>query len=239
MRQNKPLASSAEHNKTDMLHTGRNLLIFLVTILILLAAPPPASGELAQDTLSTKEKLLLDGKTLVSLERNDDDVVDISGSIFIRSAPESIWAIITDYDNLPETMPNVKESRVVEENGANKIVEQTSKTGVLFFKIKFSTTVAVTEVFPDTLAFSLISGDFHIFNGKWVLMPDRKKSGTFLSWSAVVKPDFRAPEFIIDAVQKRDLRELLETIRELSESGEPATVSEQEEQETEVSASTS
>ncbi len=164
------------------------------------------------------ETRLLAGETLISLVRNDDDVIDVSGSIYIESMPEEIWAIITDYNNLAETLPKIRKSRLVEENGDIKIVEQTSKTGVLFIKIKFSSKVAIRESFPDTLSFDLISGDFDVFNGRWLLKRNGNL-GTFVNWSARVKPDFDAPGFIIDAVQKRDLRELLEVIRDLSETG--------------------
>lgn len=193
--------------------------VVLVNILLLLFLAAPSFAEPSKEQLSTEQTRLLDGETVITLQRNDDDIIDVSGSIYIRSIPKTIWAVITDYNNLANTMPKVKESRVVQENGNVKIVDQTSKTGVLFIKIKFSTRMAITEIFPDTLSFDLISGDFDTFNGKWVLTPYKEEKGTFLSWSAEVKPDFSAPGFIIDAVQKRDLRQLLETIKELSEFG--------------------
>ena len=193
--------------------------VLLVTVLLLLFITRLSATEHAQNTLTADQFRLLDGETVINLQRNDDDIVDVSGSIYIHSMPETIWTVITDYNNLANTMPRVKESRVVQENGNVKIVDQTSKTGVLFLKIKFSTKMTITEVFPDTLSFELISGDFETFNGKWVLTPHKEENGTFLSWSARVKPDFSAPGFIIDAVQKRDLRQLLETIKKLSEPG--------------------
>lgn len=188
----------------------------VICILLMLFFSAPSFAANALEQLSEEQTKLLDGETVIFLERNDDDIIDVSGSIYIRSVPETIWAVITDYDNLADTMPRVRKSRVVEDNGNVKIVEQTSKTGVLFFKIKFSTRVAITETFPDSVSFKLLSGDFKTFDGKWVLTP-HEKSGTFVNWSARVKPDFSAPGFIIDAVQKRDLRELLETIKDLSE----------------------
>ncbi len=193
-------------------------VVLLFTVLSLFFFTGPAFTDPSAQQPQTEQSRLLDGETVISLERNDDDIIDASGSIYVRSIPETIWAVITDYDNLANTMPKVKKSSVVEDNGNVKIIEQTSKTGVLFIKIKFSTRMTITETFPDTLSFDLISGDFETFNGRWVLTPHNEENGTFLNWSAKVKPDFSAPGFIIDAVQKRDLRELLETIKVLSES---------------------
>lgn len=189
----------------------------VVNVLVLLFFTASATAEPPGQVLTSEQTRLLDGETIIFLERDDDDMIDVSGSVYIHSFPETIWTVITDYDNFADTMPKVKESTVIEEHGNIKIIEQTSKTGVLFFTIKFSTKMAVIETFPDTLSFNLISGDFETFNGKWVLTP-HEEYGTFVTWSATVKPDFSAPGFIIDAVQKRDLRELLETIKELSES---------------------
>ncbi len=204
----------------------RNPARVLCILFVLFFSAPSFAATAPEEQLSEEQTRLLDGETVIFLERNDDDIIDVSGSIYIRSVPETIWTIITDYDNLAETMPRVRKSRVVEENGNSKIVEQTSKTGVLFFKIKFSTRVAITEAFPDSVSFKLLSGDFETFDGKWVLSP-YENHGTFVNWSARVKPDFSAPGFIIDAVQKRDLRELLETIKDLSE---PETTSGEEKQ---------
>ena len=203
--------------------------LFATFLLLFIAAVPSSAGPPRQP-LSAEQSRLLDGETVIALHRNDDDSIDVSGAIYIHSAPETIWAVITNYNNLADTMPKVKESRVVEENGNVKIIDQTSKTGVLFIKIKFSTRMAITETFPSTLSFNLVSGDFETFSGKWNLTPHEEENGTFLSWSAKIKPDFSAPGFIIDAVQKRDLRQLLKTIKKLSES-EAASNSEKEKKE--------
>lgn len=189
--------------------------VIAARVLIPLFLAIPAFAELPPEELSTKQTRLLDGETVISLQKNDDDSFDVSGSIYIHSIPETIWAIITDYDNLANTMPRLKKSRIIQDNGNIKIIEQTSKTGALFIKIKFSTRMKITETFPNTLSFHLISGDFETFNGSWVLTPHTE--GTFVNWSARVKPDFSAPGFIIKAVQKRDLRKLLETVKKLSE----------------------
>ncbi len=192
----------------------------LLTIAFLFAHPADAPASKENPLLEEEQQKLLEGgETIVSLHRNDDDIIDISGSIYIHSLPERIWSIISDYNNMAGTLPRVMESRVVSENGNVKIVDQTSKTGVLFVKIKFHTLSEVTETYPERLSFELLDGDFETFSGSWLLVPAQGKQGTFVSWSARVKPTFSAPEFILDAVQKRDLRDLLETIRELSESG--------------------
>ncbi|NEX13588.1 MAG: cyclase [Prosthecochloris sp.] len=198
----------------------------LFALLLLMSHTPAATGENTQDDPALTRQRLLEGETVIDLHRNTDDIIDVSGSIYVHSKPATIWNIITDYNNLAHTMPRVRESRVVEDKGNIKIIDQTSKTGVLFIKIKFSTRMTITENFPETLSFELISGDFKTFNGKWVLTPDKSRNGTFLVWSAQVNPDFSAPDFIVDAVQKRDLRELLETIRELSESETATSISE-------------
>jgi len=192
----------------------------LLTFAFLFVAPADAPASTQKPLIEEEQRKLLEGgETIVSLQRNDDDIIDISGSIYIHSLPERIWSIISDYDNMAGVLPRVVESRVVSENGNVKVVDQTSKTGVLFVKIKFHTLSEVTETYPERLSFELLDGDFEIFTGTWLLVPAHEKQGTFVSWSARVKPTFSAPEFIMDAVQKRDLRDLLETIRELSESG--------------------
>ena len=190
--------------------------LLAVYLLLPFLSAPSIYAESPREQQPKEQTRLFGGETVISLER-DDDIIDVSGSIYVRSGPEAIWAVITDYDNLADTLPKVKKSALVQDRGNVKIVEQTSKTGVLFFKIKFSTKVAITETFPDSVSFKLLSGDFETFDGRWILTP-HEENGTIVNWSAKVKPDFSAPGFIIDAVQKRDLRELLEAIKDLAES---------------------
>ncbi len=196
------------------------LPIALAIITCLCAPAGLVSADPAPPVPPEARSRLLEEKTVVELHRGDDDVIDISGLIYIRAARETIWEIISDYNNLAGTLPKVRESRVVSENGNVKIVDQTSKTGVLFVRIKFRALSEVTEIYPEKLAFELIAGDFELFSGAWHLVP--WEEGTLVSWSARVKPVFSAPGFIVDAVQKRDLRQLLEAIRELAEAESPA-----------------
>ena len=57
---------------------------------------------------------LLSGDILIDLSYHQDDIVGVSGRIFIKAPPEKVWKALTDYDNLSNTLPKVVASRTIE-----------------------------------------------------------------------------------------------------------------------------
>ncbi|UZJ37014.1 SRPBCC family protein [Prosthecochloris sp. SCSIO W1103] len=164
---------------------------------------------------------LLKGEAIIKTLFLDDGIIDTSGSIFVAAPPETVWSVLTDYDHLSESIPKVVESKVIEEKSDEKILEQTGKSGILFFEKSVHIVLRVKEIFPRSLTFNIIEGDFKIYRGQWKFEPSDSDDGTFLSWKAVLKPDFFAPPLLVSFVQHQDLPTILETIKNLAETRKP------------------
>ncbi len=164
-----------------------------------------------------KKTQLLKGEPLVSVSYLENDIIHATGAIFVKAQRETIWDILADYNHLSETIPKVVESKLVEENGNEKIIDQTGRSGILFIQQSAHLVLRVTENFPRSLAFDLIEGDFKVYNGCWYFESSQEEEGTFVGWQAKLQPDFFAPPFLVSFVQHQDLPKILRAIKELAE----------------------
>ncbi|GJD07158.1 hypothetical protein Gasu2_15350 [Galdieria sulphuraria] len=88
----------------------------------------------------------------------------ISGGLDIEAPVKRVWDIMTDYEKLPDILPNIVESRVIHDTVGNKQVEQVillSRT----FNIRSRILVEVLEDYMKALRFLKIqSRDFEEFD---------------------------------------------------------------------------
>ena len=120
-------------------------------------------------------------------------------------------SVLTDYEQIPRFMPDVKTSVVVERTASRLLVEQeaVSEFGL------FSKTVHLRlEVIEDgnTIRFSDRCGkSFKQYDGSWTLLEAGGR--TTLTYDLTARPDFGVPEFIIKRLLKRDAGEMIERLR--------------------------
>ncbi len=173
------------------------------------------------DSLSDSlRRKLLQGEAHVEVSFGEDDFIHAEGGIFVESSPEAVWKILTDYDNLARTIPKVAESRLVEERGSEKIIDQTGRSSILFFEASVHILLRVRERFPESLDFEQIEGDFRVYRGAWRFEPEADGRGVFVLWRAHLKTGFFVPSFLVSFVQRQDLPTVLLEIKRLAETGD-------------------
>ena len=163
-----------------------------------------------------------------SLTSQDVSVREEGGMYLVRArfdVPQTAdlaRSVLTDYEQIPRFMPDVKTSVVVERTAWRLLVEQeaVSKFGL------FSKTVHLRlEVIEDgnTIRFSDRCGkSFKQYDGSWTLLP--AGSRTTLTYELTAQPDFGVPEFIIKRLLKRDAGEMIARMRgEIAARGRQAT----------------
>jgi carbon monoxide dehydrogenase subunit G len=168
--------------------------------------------------LTEEQQEQMKGEILVDLENLENDVLRVTGKIYIHAEPGTVWRALTDYDHLSETMPKLSSSRLVGQGGSGKIVDQTGRTGIFIFEKSVHFRLQVREQEPRRIDFRQESGDFRVYNGSWNLDHYPAGQGTFLTYQAEVKPDFFAPPFLVSFVQRQDLPAILKAIKSTCES---------------------
>ncbi len=129
----------------------------------------------------------------------------------IRSKPEAVWRILTDYPAFPEYMPHVLESKVEREEG-----------NVSWVAIKFSVAVKTVNyvlkivhernVTPWTITWTLVEGDLKSIDGHYVLY--ETPEGTRLEYVERVDSGSFVPGFIQEALIKHSIPSLYKAVAE-------------------------
>jgi ribosome-associated toxin RatA of RatAB toxin-antitoxin module len=173
------------------------------------------------DSLTAEQTKLLNGAINVELSNLPDGVTGVKGDIFIAAPPETVWAVITDYDNHKNYIPNVLDSGLISDNGTEKVMFEKGKSGMFIFRKTVNITMKVWGERPKRLNFEQITGEFKVYRGEWLLLDYPLGKGTFLTYRAEVKPDFFAPGFAVRNVQKRDCPLMLAAMKKRAESPPP------------------
>lgn len=149
------------------------------------------------------------------MELLPDGILSVRGRILVRAPRRRVWQAVTDYPNLHRTLPKVKESRLLSREGSSAVLEQTGRTGILFVELTVRFRLRVEEEPPRSVLFRQEEGDFSIYRGRWDM--DEREGGTILSYSALLRPKFFAPPFLVAFVQRQDLPDILRAHRRTAE----------------------
>lgn len=180
----------------------KSLLIFL-----LLMSQPPAFAQAQQDADSVEVS--------VSRMRQDQQAFfEMHASGFVRRSQTKAWQVLTDYERLHEFVPNLLSSKLLERNGAQAMLEQKGRVGFFIMTRTVHLVVRVTEHPCTALDIALVAGDMKHYVTRWELAPSTRNgvSGTRISYSGMVEPDFFVPSLFGAVLLRADLKRMLEAV---------------------------
>ena len=163
-----------------------------------------------------------------SLTSQDVSVREEGGMYLVRArfdVPQTAdlaRSVLTDYEQIPRFMPDVKTSVVVERTASRLLVEQEAVSKFGLFSRTVHLRLEVTED-GNTIRFIDRCGkSFKHYGGSWTLLP--AGSRTTLTYELTAQPDFGVPEFLIKRLLKRDAGEMIARMRgEIAARGRQAT----------------
>ncbi|MEM1309004.1 MAG: SRPBCC family protein [Cyanobacteria bacterium P01_D01_bin.71] len=139
----------------------------------------------------------------------------ILASISIPCPVEQVWGALTDYNNLANFIPNLTVSRCLETSDSRTLLEQVGSQ--CFLNIQFCARVVLNmvEQFPSRITFSMIEGDFQVFEGCWRLESEvTSQSATRLNYEVTICPPRAIPAMLIERHLRHDLTQNLQAIRQ-------------------------
>lgn len=134
--------------------------------------------------------------------RTERGVYHVAASFTIRQPISVAHAVLTDYEQIPRFMPDVRSSRVLERGVDRAVVEQEAVARVLFFSKQVRLVLEVEEA-PERIHFRDRSGhSFVRYEGTWTL---REEDGhAVIGYQLLAEPGFDVPEFLLTRLLKRD-----------------------------------
>jgi hypothetical protein len=120
-------------------------------------------------------------------------------------------AVLTDYEQIPRFMPDVRTSRVVERGTGRAVVEQEAVARVLFFSKQVRLVLEVQEA-PASIRFRDRCGQSFVrYEGQWTL--GEQDGHAVIGYELLAEPGFDVPEFILSRLLKRDAGRMIEALR--------------------------
>jgi ribosome-associated toxin RatA of RatAB toxin-antitoxin module len=143
--------------------------------------------------------------------RENGGVYQVSAA-FSTSQPAAIArAVLTDYEQIPRYMPDVRTSRILERTDDRVVVEQEAVARMLVFSKRVHLVLEVEEG-PAAIRFRDRSGrSFTRYEGTWTL---REQDGrAIVTYELTAKPAFDVPEFLLLRLLKRDADRMIERLQ--------------------------
>jgi ribosome-associated toxin RatA of RatAB toxin-antitoxin module len=150
----------------------------------------------------------LSAKVEVKIEKIAERQRQISAKVQIPQSVEQIWKVLTDYEALPDFLPNLAKSRLIEHPSGGIRLEQVGSQRLLNFNFCARVVLDLEECFPKEINFRMVEGDFKGFSGSWCLEPYSfgEYIGTNLCYTIQVWPKLTMPVGIIENRLSKDLR---------------------------------
>jgi ribosome-associated toxin RatA of RatAB toxin-antitoxin module len=186
-----------------------------------MVAPISISRANTELPITEIEQLSLDEKT--ALENGDIIITGTEGQyvarMLVEASVEDLWAVLTDYNNFTEFLPNIVSSEVLESEGNSYLVEQVSKQRILLFNIESRLLTENVQTENQRIDFKLVEGDLSQFQGYWMIEQISSSVAgeapqLLVTQSIEVQPDRGTPENLFYDIFKSALEKTLTAIRD-------------------------
>jgi ribosome-associated toxin RatA of RatAB toxin-antitoxin module len=134
--------------------------------------------------------------------REDHGLFIVETTWSVPQAPPAVLAVLTDYERIPEFMPGVTRSTVLERTAGRAVVEQDAVSRFMFFTKQIHLDLEITER-PDALLFRDRSHrSFSRYEGSWRILSAR--GGSDIRYALEARPTFDVPASVLSHLLKRD-----------------------------------
>lgn len=97
----------------------------------------------------------------------------VSGEVQVPVTPATAWSVLTDYERIPQFVPGMKLSRVVERNGNVRVLQQQGEMQANNTRMLYFGTLRIVEEPPARLSVQFLDGTFRNMQGQWWLSGKR------------------------------------------------------------------
>jgi len=147
------------------------------------------------------------------IHTDDLHVFEVVASGEVRAAPQAVWKILTNYERMPEFVPDLKTTKVLSRSGNRAVVEQFGTARFLFLSRSIQLVVQVTEEPISAIDIGLVSGDMKVYNCRWELVPT-ENGGTRILYTGKLVPKFYVPGMLGANIIRADIERMMLAVLE-------------------------
>ncbi|MEM7699212.1 MAG: SRPBCC family protein [Verrucomicrobiota bacterium] len=179
----------------------------------LIAEELPSTVE-AWISTSAQRKSLASGEAVMiasdkSIGPTTEKAQPSTAAIVIPASAKEIWDVLQDEESAADYLDTLIDVKVLEKTGDHSIISQKVKVGV--HEVDYIVKSIPSP--PDSIVFSLHSGDLQEMAGFWKLIPLGGEEETLLIYRIALKPNFPVPRIMIKNSLSKTLPETLRSLR--------------------------
>lgn len=140
-----------------------------------------------------------------------DQVFEVAASGTVKASPAHVWKVLTDYEAMPEFVPDLTKNKVTSRTGHRAVIEQEGVARFLFLKRQINLVVQAAEEPMSAIDISLIEGDMKVYSCRWELtaLPD---GGTRITYTGKMVPKFYVPGMLGSNIISRDIERMMKAV---------------------------
>ena len=131
----------------------------------------------------------------------------------MNAAPAAVWKILTNYERMPEFVPDLKTTKVLSRSGNRAVIEQYGTARFLFLRRAIQLVVQATEEPISAIDINLVSGDMKVYNCRWELVPT-ETGGTRILYTGKLVPKFYVPGMLGANIIRSDIERMMHAVLE-------------------------
>lgn len=142
---------------------------------------------------------------------NGEQVFEVTASGSVKAPPATVWKVLTDYEGMPEFVPDLNKTKVLSRTGNRAIIEQSGVARFLFLSRTIHLIVQAAEEPMTSIDISLVTGDMKVYSCRWELtaLPD---GGTRIDYSGKLVPKFYVPGMLGSNLIRRDIERMMSAV---------------------------
>lgn len=152
--------------------------------------------------------------TVTRMHQDGESWFEVRASAFAPASLQRTWQVLTDYERLPQFVPNLLSSKIVSRNGSEVTVAQKGYVRFLFIVQEIDLVVRVREHPLSALDISLVEGRMKQYASRWELSAASHEDvgGTRISYFGRLEPDFYVPPMVGSALLRHDVEGMLQAV---------------------------
>ena len=139
---------------------------------------------------------------------------EVTASGTVKATPATVWKVLTDYEAMPDFVPDLDKTKVISRAGNKVLIEQAGMARFLFLSRSIELVVHASEEPISSIDIKLVSGDMKVYSCRWEMTPVPETGGTRISYTGKMVPKFYVPGMLGANVIRRDIERMMKAVLE-------------------------